>query len=477
MVFSSLMFLFRFMPAFFLIYFLTPRRAKNFVLFLGSLVFYAWGEPVYVVLMLFSTVSDYLHGQMIERKLAYGKEGAAKAFLTSSVVINLAMLGFFKYTDFLIGTVNSLAGLSIPLLNLPLPVGISFYTFQTMSYTIDVYRKKVPAQKNIITFGTYVAMFPQLIAGPIVQYRDVQKKLEERRITAEGMALGLRRFVLGLGKKVLLANQAGALYAQISGWGQERLTVLAAWTGIICFAFQIYYDFSGYSDMAVGLGKMMGFDFPENFNYPYTACSVTDFWRRWHISLSGWFREYVYIPLGGNRKGLRRQIFNILVVWILTGIWHGASWNFLFWGLWFGIFLILEKSWLLKLLSDKPVLVQRIYTLLVVVGGWVLFSCTKSSDLILWIRALMGMGSVKAYDRGILYELSSNAALFILLAAGSTPVPARIGRKLAGIRPELTAARHTGRIAAETVWLLGVFLLSVAFLVDASYNPFLYFRF
>lgn len=491
MIFSSLMFLFRFLPGFFLIYFITPRRAKNLVLFLGSLVFYAWGEPVYVGLMLFSTVSDYFHGILIEKSLQKKRQGRAKAFLISSLVINLLMLGFFKYADFLISFLNGCFQTSVPLLNLPLPVGISFYTFQTMSYTIDVYRKKVPAQKNIITFGSFVTMFPQLIAGPIVQYKSVEKELESRRITAEGLTEGIRRFLPGLGKKVLLANQAGALYEQIGGWGAENLTLLAAWIGILCFAFQIYFDFSGYSDMAIGLGKMMGFSFPENFNYPYLAKSVTDFWRRWHMSLSGWFREYVYIPLGGNRRGIRRQIFNILIVWMLTGIWHGASWNFLFWGLWFVVFLVIEKIWLQKLLKKLPRGFGIVYTWLVVLGGWVLFSCTTTESMVLWGRALLGMSGAGLADKAILYELNSNAALFVLLAAGATPLPAKLGRKLCGcdekngnagvsrrqpMRAGAVLSAWTGRIA-ETVWLLAVFALSLAFLVDASYNPFLYFRF
>lgn len=481
MIFSSLIFLFRFLPVFFLIYFLTPRRARNLVLFLGSLVFYAWGEPVYVGLMLFSTVSDYFHGIFIEKSLQQKRHGQAKMFLVSSLAVNLLMLGFFKYADFLTGIVNGCLGTTIPALELPLPVGISFYTFQTMSYTIDVYRKKVPAQKDIVTFGAFVTMFPQLIAGPIVQYKSVARELENRRVAPEGLAEGLRRFLLGLGKKVLLANQAGALYEEIAGWKAENLTVLAAWTGILCFAFQIYFDFSGYSDMAVGLGKMMGFDFPENFNYPYLAKSVTDFWRRWHMSLSGWFREYVYIPLGGNRRGIGRQVLNILIVWMLTGIWHGASWNFLFWGLWFGIFLIVEKLWLLKLLKRLPQACSVLYTWLAVLVGWVLFSCTTTESMALWGRALLGMNGAGPFNQAILYELVSNAALLVLLAAGSTPLPAKLGRKLcAGDRTGGNASREAAGwfgTLAEAVWLLAVFGLSLAFLVDASYNPFLYFRF
>lgn len=468
MIFSGLLFLFRFFPAFFLIYFLTPQRAKNVVLFLGSLIFYAWGEPVYVGLLLFSAASDYLHGLAIERAQRKGCGKRAGKLLLSSLTLNLVLLGFFKYADFLIGMINGAARTAIPYLQLPLPLGISFYTFQTMSYTIDVYRKKVPAQKNIIAFGVFVAMFPQLVAGPIVQYKSVAGRLQSRSITAPMLTAGLRRFLLGLGKKVLLANQAGALYAQISGWKAEKMTVLAAWTGILCFAFQIYFDFSGYSDMAIGMGSMMGFTYAENFNYPYLADSVTDFWRRWHMSLSGWFKEYVYIPLGGNRCGLPRQIFNILAVWTLTGIWHGAAWNFLLWGLWFGIFLILEKLCLQKYLAGLPKAFRLFYTWIVVLGGWVLFSCTQPGSLTVWLRALTGMSKAGLWNRAILYELSSNGALLVLLVTGSTPLPARIGKRISDSR---CAA------VAETVWLLFVFAASVAFLADAGYNPFLYFRF
>lgn len=485
MVFSSLLFLFRFLPVFFLLYVLAPRRTKNFVLFLGSLVFYAWGEPVYVCLMLFSTLSDYVHGLVIERMHARNKTKWAGFFLVTSVVINLGLLGLFKYTDFLIGTVNSLTGLSLPLMQLPLPIGISFYTFQTMSYTIDVYRKKVPAQRNIITFGAFVAMFPQLIAGPIVQYKDVQKELESRRITPEGATQGVRRFLMGLGKKVLLANQAGALYETLLAQGNLTaagaglieagagggFSVAGAWLCVLCFAFQIYFDFSGYSDMAVGLGRIMGFYFPENFRYPYVADSVTDFWRRWHMTLSGWFREYVYIPLGGNRKGIRRQVFNILAVWFLTGIWHGASWNFLFWGLWFGVFLIIEKLFLLRHLPSWPRVLRMGYTFLIVLGGWVLFSQTAGSSIAALAMSMVGLGSGGFLNRALLYEVSSNWLLLIVFALGATPLPARLGNRL------LKAAGDRGGQLLETVWLLLVLVLSVAFLVDASYNPFLYFRF
>ncbi len=367
MVFSSISFLFRFLPIFVILYFGTPRRMRNIILFFGSLVFYAWGEPVYVLLMLFSTLSDYLHGRLIG---VCKSRKAARGLLISSLMINLGILGFFKYSDFLITMVNQLFGCSIPLLNLPLPIGISFYTFQTMSYIIDCYRGEVKVQKNFLDFGVYVTMFPQLIAGPIVKYRDVQDQLHERKADMEDIHYGCRRFIVGLAKKVLLANNLGLLWTEISGSSLETMTVLGACLGALAFAFQIYFDFSGYSDMAIGLGAVLGFRFPENFNYPYIAGSVTDFWRRWHISLSSWFREYVYIPLGGNRKGLPRQLLNILIVWVLTGIWHGAGWNFLLWGLWFALWLILEKLVLRRVLEVLPRTVGRLYTSLITLVTW-----------------------------------------------------------------------------------------------------------
>lgn len=322
MVFSSVLFLFRFLPIFMICYFLVPRKMKNLVLFLGSLVFYAWGEPIYIFLMLFSTISDYVWGRLIEE---YRGKDHSRIFLLCSIVINLFILGFFKYADFLLQTVNTVFGTSIPLLKLPLPIGISFYTFQTMSYVIDVYRGDTKAQRNILQFGVYVTMFPQLIAGPILKYHQVERYLQDRRTDLDAISYGAKRFVTGLAKKVLLANNLGLLWKQVTELGTDQMSVLMAWLGIAAFALQIYFDFSGYSDMAIGLGAVLGFHFPENFNYPYIAASVKDFWHRWHISLSTWFKEYVYIPLGGNRKGLPRQLFNILVVWMLTGIWHGAG--------------------------------------------------------------------------------------------------------------------------------------------------------
>lgn len=329
MVFSSLNFMFVFLPIVFGIYFISPRKIRNFILFIASLVFYAWGEPFYVVLMLFSTILNFVYGALVQK---YKGKTSAKWILASSVVLNLGILGFFKYTDFFIGNINAWFGTSIPLLNLTLPIGISFYTFQMMSYVIDVYRGDAAAQKNFVSFGAYVALFPQLVAGPIVRYTTIADQLDNRRESTDMFAYGIKRFVTGLAKKVLLANTIGQVWTQLSAMEVSSMSVVGTWVGALAFTFQIYFDFSAYSDMAIGLGQMLGFKFLENFDYPYISKSITEFWRRWHISLGTWFREYVYIPLGGNRKGLIRQIFNLLIVWFCTGFWHGASWNFLIWG-------------------------------------------------------------------------------------------------------------------------------------------------
>lgn len=469
MVFSSVIFLFRFFPFFFILYYLAPGRMKNFILFLGSLFFYAWGEPVYVLLMLLSTVVDYTHGRLLER---FRGSAMAKAILLSSVIINLFILGFFKYGDFLLRTVNSLSGLSLPLMNLPLPIGISFYTFQTMSYTIDVYRGEAKVQRNPLDFGVFVTMFPQLIAGPIVKYRDVEEKLHRRIVTLTGISAGLQRFCIGMAKKVLLANNIGELWTLISGWNPGELSMFTAWLGIIAFAFQIYFDFSGYSDMAIGMGEMMGFHFPENFNYPYISASVTEFWRRWHISLGSWFREYVYIPLGGNRKGRVRQLFNILVVWTLTGIWHGANWNFLLWGLWFAAALMLEKLFLGRVLSWLPRVVGMLYTLCIVLGGWVLFALESSQGMKGYFRAMAGAGGVA--DDTFLYLVRQYGVLLAVALAASTPLVRIVGAK---VRSSRAGACIALRRFGEKMIPAALLLLSVAGIVEASYNPFLYFRF
>lgn len=469
MVFSSVLFLFRFLPVFMLCYFLAPGRMKNFILLLGSLFFYAWGEPVYVLLMLFSTLVDYGNGLLIERL-----RGSRKALipLSASIVVNLALLGFFKYADFLIQTVNALAGTTLPLLNLDLPIGISFYTFQTMSYTIDVYRGRVTAQKNILDFSVYVTMFPQLIAGPIVKYKDVSLQLHSRPVDVTAVSRGLKRFCMGMAKKVLLANSLGVLWAEVSGQDFRNMSMMTAWLGVLAFAFQIYFDFSGYSDMAIGLGAILGFGFPENFNYPYISASITEFWRRWHISLGSWFREYVYIPLGGNRRGLLRQIRNILIVWALTGIWHGAGWNFLLWGLWFAFLLVLEKLFLGRVLSWLPRIVGMIYTWAAVLAGWVLFALTTRDGILGCLQAMTGTGGI--FDADALYLGREYLALLAAAAVAATPIPRKLAVRLENSKTGLCVALYR---LCEKVIPAALLLLAIAGIVDDSYNPFLYFRF
>ena len=473
MIFSSLLFLFRFLPAVLVLYYLAPRPLRNLVLLLCSLVFYAWGEPVYIILMIVSILVSYTGGILVDRFKTQGKRRAARAALLGSSVVSLSLLGFFKYADFLIGTVDSLTGAGINLLKIALPIGISFYTFQTMSYTIDVYRGEAKVQKNLISFGAYVTMFPQLIAGPIVQYKTIDRQLRTRKETAGQFAYGIHRFMIGLGKKVLLANNAGALWDTVRSMEHTQIPVVMSWMGLAAYTFQLYFDFSAYSDMAIGLGHMFGFRFLENFNYPYISKSITEFWRRWHISLSTWFRDYVYIPLGGNRVGVWKHIRNILVVWMLTGIWHGASWNFVLWGLYYGVLLLIEKFVLGKYLKKLPGVFQHIYCMFFVMLGWNLFVFDDMSAGISFARALFGTYGAGFCSRETLYLLYNNAVLMVLLILGSTQLPARAGNwicaKLRGKETILTIVKN--------VFYVGIFLLSVAWLVDASYNPFLYFRF
>ena len=472
MVFSSLLFLFLFLPVVLLLYFAVPRSWRNGILFFVSLIFYAWGEPVYVLLMLFSTLVDYTHGLWVEKFKERGNIRAAKGMVLSSMIINLALLGFFKYADFLIGNVNGLFGLNIPLLHLALPIGISFYTFQTMSYTIDVYRGEARVQRNLLDFGVFVAMFPQLIAGPIVKYRDVEERLKNRRADICTVSRGMKRFCVGLAKKVLVANVTGELWTAVSGMNPGGLSAMMAWLGIFAYAFQIYFDFSGYSDMAIGLGQMLGFRFPENFNYPYISASVTEFWRRWHISLGSWFREYVYIPLGGNRKGLPRQLVNILIVWTLTGIWHGAGWNFLLWGLWFGVFLSLEKLFFGRVLAALPRAVGILYNSFLVLMGWVLFALEKPEHILGYLRAMFG-GNGLADSRALFLGREYMVPMLIAVVA-ATPLFAALAKRLETSRWGVGAALYR---LGEKVIPVAFLILSVACIVDASYNPFLYFRF
>lgn len=471
MVFSSLLFLFRYLPFVLVLYFICPKKLRNLLLFVVSLIFYAWGEPIYVVLMIFSTLVDYTHGLLVAHYKAAGNTRAAKLVVASSMIINLALLGFFKYYDFLAGTVNSLIGTTLPLTGVALPIGISFYTFQTMSYTIDVYRGDAEPQKNIISFGAYVALFPQLIAGPIVAYKTVADQLNCRHEDTDKFAYGIKRFTAGLGKKVLLANSAGVIWDTIKVMDTSSLPALTAWIGILAYTFQIYFDFSGYSDMAIGLGNMLGFRFLENFDYPYMSKSITEFWRRWHISLGSWFRDYVYIPLGGNRKGLAKQIRNICVVWLLTGLWHGANWTFVLWGAYFGVLLIIEKMFLLKALKKAPAIVGHIYTMFFVIISWVIFALDDMKSVTGYIGAMFGAGGA-LYDKTSLYLLSTNIILLVILALASTNLPARLGNSLVdrlGEKP-LSAV-------VQNVVFAAVILISTAYLVDATYNPFLYFRF
>ena len=473
MIFSSLLFLFRFLPAVLFTYYIVPRSLRNLVLLLFSLVFYAWGEPVYIVLMLTSILVSFTGGIAVDRMKKNGRPVGAKVALIVSSVISLSLLGFFKYADFAIGTINSLTGSGIDLLKVALPIGISFYTFQTMSYTIDVYRGEAEVQKNLISFGAYVSMFPQLIAGPIVQYKTIDRQLRSRRETSEEFAQGVHRFVVGLGKKVLLANNAGALWDTISSMTCTELPVLTAWMGLAAYTFQLYFDFSAYSDMAIGLGHMFGFRFLENFNYPYISKSITEFWRRWHISLGTWFRDYVYIPLGGNRVNLLRHIRNIMVVWLLTGIWHGASWNFVIWGIYYGILLLIEKFFLGKYLRKLPSVFQHIYCMFFVMIGWNLFVFDDMGAGIAYLKALFGGYGQGILNRETIYLLYNNIVLLVLLVIGSTHIPKKIGEKICfAVQDHDTVA-----ILLRGLFYAAGFLLSVSWLVDASYNPFIYFRF
>lgn len=467
MVFSSLFFLYVFLPVVLLLYFLAPKKVKNIVLLIVSLVFYAWGEPVYIFLMAASIVFNFIAGLLMEKKEKY-----KKAVLVCAVILNLGLLAVFKYTDMVIGTFDRLFSMNIKLLHIALPIGISFYTFQALSYVIDVYRKKTQADHDIIAFGAYISMFPQLIAGPIVRYSDVRRELKSRRVTSEDFEAGIMRFVCGLGKKVLIANNIGKVWKAVSGTDPGELSTAYLWLGLLAFTFQIYFDFSGYSDMAIGLGRMLGFHFLENFDHPYISTSITEFWRRWHISLSSWFKEYLYIPLGGNRKGPARQIFNIFTVWLLTGLWHGASWNFVLWGLFYAVFLLIEKFFLKRPLEKAPKAVGWIYTMIIVVIGWGIFSMSDipSENIMNFIKTAFFKGKAGIGDSHAWFALKENLILFIVSALGSTGVPAGLSERILRNRPVL-------REVLSIVFMLGIMILCTAFMVSDKYNPFLYFRF
>lgn len=466
MVFSSTIFLCVYLPLVLLGYYICPKKGKNLFLLIVSLIFYAWGEPKYVFLMIFSILVNYVFGLLMDKHRENKKR--LKLLLAISVIIDLGLLSVFKYTDFIITNINSVFGAGFDLLNIALPIGISFYTFQAMSYTIDVYRDDVRVQRNLIDFGMYITMFPQLIAGPIVRYSDVQDQLAERNVTTADFSEGIMRFVVGLGKKVLLANQMGAVWTQIYALGGD-ISALMAWTGAAAYTFQIYFDFSGYSDMAIGLGRMFGFKFPENFRYPYESVSITDFWRRWHITLSTWFKEYLYIPLGGNRRGLARQALNLLIVWTLTGFWHGAGWNFVMWGLYYFAILFIEKLFLLKALDKLPRLFRHAYALLLIVIGWVIFASDDVSVMLPYLGSMFGAnGALGGMD---VYTLLTRAALMVICCVASTELPRRLFVTAAGKMNEKAA------FTVKSVLTLTLLALSIVFLIGDSYNPFLYFRF
>ena len=444
------------------VYKLTPLKLRNLVLLLVSLFFYGWGEPVYILIMLLSIVVDYVHGMLVERWR--DNDRRARMAVASSVLCNLAILVFFKYWDFIAVNVNALTGFSVPVLGLPLPIGVSFYTFQTMSYTIDVYRRDAPVQRSVTAFGAYVTLFPQLIAGPIVRYRTVADQLVSREENLEKFTSGIRRFTVGMAKKVLLANAIGQLW-DVSLASRE-VTMAGAWLGLLAYAFQIYFDFSGYSDMAIGLGRMLGFEFLENFNYPYLSKSASEFWRRWHISLGSWFREYLYFPLGGSRVSRGRMVFNLLIVWAATGIWHGASWNFLLWGLYWFVWITLEKLWLGKALDKIPGWLAHVYGIVIAVVGWAIFAVEDFSAMGPYLAAMFGFGA-GALDADFLYYLRNYLPILAIAIAAATPLGKSLWRRL----PE------RARLAAFPVLMLAGLVFTTAYLVDGTYNPFLYFRF
>ena len=468
MLFSSIVFLFAFLPIVLILYYIVPKAFKNVVMLLGSLVFYAWGEPVYIFLMLLSILFNYVCGLDISRYQVKGKK--AKRRLVFNIIVNLFILGFFKYSGFVINTVNGLLPVSIPYRELSLPIGISFYTFQLLSYTIDIYRGNVKVQKNILNFALYVTMFPQLIAGPIVRYADVERQLANRRESWGKFGEGVLLFVRGLAKKVLLANTVGLVFEEVTALPSGNVSVLSAWLGCAAYTFQIYFDFSGYSDMATGLGKMFGFDFSRNFFYPYMSKSITEFWRRWHISLGSWFREYVYIPLGGNRVTVKRHICNILIVWALTGLWHGAAWNFVIWGLYYGLVLLIEKYFLQSFLSRIPSVFDRIYSMLLVMIGWVFFFSPTPGAAVGYLKVMTGIGANGLVDKYSLYLLVTNAVLWVLLILGSTPYVHQVYERV------IYGGKKV-RTVLNCIVYMAMFLLCVAYLVTESYNPFLYFRF
>ncbi len=466
MVFSSIVFLYIFLPIMLLLYFIVPSKFKNAIMILASLVFFAWGEIRYIFIMLVLAVMDFVCGKQITKYQNNKKKKVI--FLIINVVVNLGILFFFKYADFIITNINNLTGLSIPLLNIPLPIGVSFNTFQSLSYIIDVYRGTVKCEKSFYNYLTYTTLFPQIIAGPIVRYETVDEELETKNISMDNFSAGMKRFIIGLGKKVLIANSVGALWNTIEVGNYSELSMLFAWIGIIAFALQIYFDFSGYSDMAIGLAQIFGMKFDENFNYPYISKSITEFWRRWHITLSSWFRDYVYIPLGGNRRGLAIQIRNILIVWFLTGAWHGASWNFILWGVYFGVILILEKLFLLKVLEKLPNIIRHIYAIVIILVSWAIFAFEDLAKVGEYIKAMFINSNL--WDNEALYYLQNYWVLILIGAICSIPLWKKLKEKI-------DSKNSKGLEFITSLGYVAILILSTASLVTNSFNPFLYFRF
>jgi len=467
MVFSSINFLYYFLPLTLIIYFITPNKLKNLVLLFISLIFYAYGEPIYIILMIVSIVISYTFALLIEKT---SNKKHQKLLLTLALIIHLGMLGYFKYLDFFITNINLLFTSNINLINIALPIGISFYTFQSISYIVDVYKNETKAIKNIITLATYIALFPQLVAGPIIKLKTIEKELKERKSTFNDISIGIRKFIIGLSKKVILANSLGLVIEIFLKY--ENKTFLFYWIYAICFTMQIYLDFSGYSDMAIGLGKMFGFNFPENFNYPFIAKSITDFWRKWHISLGSWFKEYLYIPLGGNKTSKLKWVRNILIVWMLTGLWHGASWNFIIWGLFFAIILLIEKVFLIKYLKKIPEIITRFYVLIIIIISFIIFNATDLNMLIMDLFSLFGINNLPFSDNITFYYLKSSLVLIIISIIATTPFMKNIIIKM----------KTNNKInkfinIMEPIFLLILLIISTAYLVDSTFNPFIYFRF
>lgn len=468
MLFSSIVFLFTFLPIVLILYYISPKAFKNSILLLASLLFYAWGEPIYLFLMILSILFNYVCGLDIARNAR--RPHAAKRCLIFNIVVNISVLGFFKYEGFVFETLNSILPFDIPYRQLALPIGISFYTFQILSYIIDVYRKNVKVQTNLMNFALYVTMFPQLIAGPIVQYSDIERQLRHRRESWNKFGDGAMYFIRGLAKKVLLANTIGMVFENVFAMMPGEVSVLSAWLGCAAYTFQIYFDFSGYSDMAVGIGKMFGFTFMKNFDYPYTSKSITEFWRRWHISLGTWFKDYVYIPLGGNRVTVPKHLRNIFVVWLLTGLWHGASWNFVMWGLYYGAVLVLEKYVLNRFWDKVPAVAKHIYACLLIMFGWVFFFSPTLGSAVEYLKVMFGVNAHGFIDKSSLYILFTNFALWIFVVIGSTPLVDTKCKQIFEKNPKL-------KMAVSCVVYTVLFLVSVAYIVTDTYNPFLYFRF